>query len=197
MFLREKPETVRFMIFVTDPRNECTRKIPKVTRDDTEAIPLSYMTRAPIEVVPRRGWAKHLVSRQTRPPVLPTAQRQKKPLVVEVVDAARKFLWNVKQQQPPLEQTLRQVVTMRHHETLSKCPVRRNRGPETVQQRTEEQAVEEPGAMSREPVVEAPRVDVATVEQHRRAKLSKCLLSKVPQYHNLPRLLDWTETHQT
>ena len=41
MFLREKPETVRFMIFVTDPRNECTRKIPKVTRDDTEAIPLS------------------------------------------------------------------------------------------------------------------------------------------------------------
>ena len=49
MFLREKPESVRFMILVTDPRNETTREIIQVTRDVTEAIPLSYMTCAPIE----------------------------------------------------------------------------------------------------------------------------------------------------
>ena len=48
MFLREKPESVRFMIIVTGPRNESTREIIKVIRDVTEAIPLSYLARAPI-----------------------------------------------------------------------------------------------------------------------------------------------------
>ena len=40
-------ESVRFIIIVTDPRNESTLEIIKVTRDVTEATPLSYQARAP------------------------------------------------------------------------------------------------------------------------------------------------------
>ena len=87
MFLREKPESVRFMIIVTDSRSESSREIIKVTRDVTEATLLSKMARAPIELVPRLGWTKHLASQPIMPLVLPTPQRQKKPLIVEVVDA--------------------------------------------------------------------------------------------------------------
>ena len=70
-------------IIVTDPRNESTREITKVSRDVTEATPRSYL--APIELVPRPGWSKHLASRPMRPPVLRPPQREKKPLIVEVV----------------------------------------------------------------------------------------------------------------
>ena len=77
IFLREKPENVRFMIIVTDTRNESTREIIKVSRNETEATPLSYLARAPIELVPRPCGSKHLASRQIRPPVMPTPQREK------------------------------------------------------------------------------------------------------------------------
>ena len=53
MFLREKPESARFMIIVTDPRNESTREVIEGTCDVTEATPLSYLARAPIELAPR------------------------------------------------------------------------------------------------------------------------------------------------
>ena len=59
---------------VTDPRKESTREIIKVTRDVTEATTLSYSALALIELVPRPGWSKHLVSRPIRSPVLPTLQ---------------------------------------------------------------------------------------------------------------------------
>ena len=64
----------------------CARS-PKVTCDVSEAIPLSILMRAPVELVTRPGSAKHLHPRQAKPPVLlPPWQRQKKPLIVEVVD---------------------------------------------------------------------------------------------------------------
>ena len=85
MFLREKLGNVRFINIVTDPSNE-SREIIKVSRDVPEA-PLPHLARAPIEQVPRPGWSKHLASRPIRPPVLPTPQREKKPLIVEVVVA--------------------------------------------------------------------------------------------------------------
>ena len=56
---------------VPDPRNEFMREIVSVTRDVSEAMPLSYLRLAPIEFVTRLGWAE---------------RRQKKPLVVDVVD---------------------------------------------------------------------------------------------------------------
>ena len=86
-FFREKTESVRFMILVTDPRNETLREIIKVTRDVSEEIPLTYLMRAPIELVTRLGSAKHISPKQAKPPMLPTPQqRQKKPLIVAVVD---------------------------------------------------------------------------------------------------------------
>ena len=81
MFLRVIPESVRFMILVTDPRNETVREIIKVDsrrlRGDTSVIFHACSHRT-----------GHAVgSRQAKPPVLPTpTHRQKKPLIVEVVD---------------------------------------------------------------------------------------------------------------
>ena len=51
MFLREKPQNVRFMIIVTDPCNVTTREVIKVSRDVTEAIPLMCAAQAPLEMV--------------------------------------------------------------------------------------------------------------------------------------------------
>ena len=42
LFLREKPVSLRIMILARDPDNESTREITKVTRDVSEAVPLSY-----------------------------------------------------------------------------------------------------------------------------------------------------------
>ena len=74
------------MIIVADPRNVSTREIIKVSRDATEATPLTYLARAPVELVPRPGWSKHLALKPIEPLVMPTPQREKKPLVVEVVE---------------------------------------------------------------------------------------------------------------
>ena len=71
MFLRERPQSVKFMVILTDPRNVSTREIIKVSRDVTEATPLTYLARAPLELVPRPGWSEHLTSRPSKPPVLP------------------------------------------------------------------------------------------------------------------------------
>ena len=86
MSLREKPESVRFVIIVTDPRNVFTRGIIKVSRDLTEVTHPTYSARAPLELVPRRGWPTHLVTKPNRPP---TPQREKKPLIVEVVGSEK------------------------------------------------------------------------------------------------------------
>ena len=91
MLLREKHESVRFMIIVKDPRKESTREIIKVSRDVTEATPLSYSERAPIELVPRRGLVQascietdqdHLCCQRLN--------ENKKPLIVEVVESRKK-----------------------------------------------------------------------------------------------------------
>ena len=51
MFVREKPQSVRFMIIVTDPLNAPNRWIIKVSREVTEAIPLICASQAPLEMV--------------------------------------------------------------------------------------------------------------------------------------------------
>ena len=78
MFLREKAESAKFVVIVTDPRNVSTREIIKVSRDITEATLLTHLARAPLELVPRQP---------IKPPVLPTPRREKKPLIVETVES--------------------------------------------------------------------------------------------------------------
>ena len=80
IFLREKPESAKFMVIVTDTRNVSTREIIKASRDITETTPLTYLARAPLEVAPRQP---------IKPPVLPTPQREKKPLIVETAESEK------------------------------------------------------------------------------------------------------------
>ena len=155
------------MIIVTGPHYESTRAIIKVTRDVTEATPLSYLARARIELVPRPGWTRHLVSRPIRSLVLPTPQRQKKSLIVEVVDAEndkvpRECLSKASAEQvtqaPPQQQP-------QQHSASAGTEVV-NEPPAPVQQRTEKQAVDEPGEKSQKPVpASKPSADVETVQQ--------------------------------
>ena len=79
-FLREKLESVKFMVIVTDPRNVSSREIIKVSRDVTEALPLKCLARAPLELVPFQ---------LIKSPVLPTPRREKKPLIVETVESEK------------------------------------------------------------------------------------------------------------
>ena len=72
MFLREKPQSVRFMIIVTDPWNVCTHEVIKVSRAVTEATPLMCVAQAPLEMVLSK-------------PLKPTPQRAKKPLIDKAV----------------------------------------------------------------------------------------------------------------
>ena len=70
MSLREMPQSVRFMITVTDQCNVSTREIIKVSRNVTEAIPLMCAAQAPLE----------MVLSKTRKPTL-----KKKPLIGKAV----------------------------------------------------------------------------------------------------------------
>ena len=65
MFLREKPVSVKFMVVVTDPRNESTSEIIKVSHSITETTPLTHLVRAPLELVPRTCWSEHSVGIET------------------------------------------------------------------------------------------------------------------------------------
>ena len=65
-----------------------TREIIKVSRDVTEATPLAYLARAPLELVPCPGWSEHLTSIPIKPPVLLLPRSEKKPLIVETVGSA-------------------------------------------------------------------------------------------------------------
>ena len=78
MFLREKPESAKFVVIVTDPRNVSTCEVIKVSRDITEATPLTHLARAPLELAPRQP---------IEPPVLPTPRREKKSWIVETVES--------------------------------------------------------------------------------------------------------------
>ena len=49
MFVREKPQSVRFMIIVTDPLNMFTREVMK--REVTETVPLTCAPQAPLKMV--------------------------------------------------------------------------------------------------------------------------------------------------
>ena len=91
MFLREKPVSVKFMVVVTDPRNESTSEIIKVSHSITETTPLTHLVRAPLELVYRvqAGQSIRLASRPIQPSVLPTPQREKKPLIVETVESEK------------------------------------------------------------------------------------------------------------
>ena len=80
MFLREKPESLKFMVIVTDPRNLSTREVIKVFRDITEGLPLTYLARASLEFLPLQP---------IKPPVLPTPPREKKRLIVEAVESGK------------------------------------------------------------------------------------------------------------
>ena len=86
MLLCEKPVSLRIMILARDPNNESTREITKVTRDVSEAVPLSYELHTPTEMVTRLGWTERLVEKPQKPW---HPKRQNKPVVVvEIVDDA-------------------------------------------------------------------------------------------------------------
>ena len=83
MVLRDRPQSVKFMLIVTDPPNVSTREIIKISREFTEITALSYGARVPLESVPCPGWPQHMKSNPTKPPVLPTPRRENKTLIVE------------------------------------------------------------------------------------------------------------------
>ena len=72
MFLREKPQSVRFMIIVTDPCNVSTHEVIKVSREVTEATPLMCAAQAPLEMALSK-------------PLKPKPQRAKKTLIYKAV----------------------------------------------------------------------------------------------------------------
>ena len=51
MFVRDQPQSVQFMIIVSDPSNLFQREVIKVTREVTETIPLICSPQAPLEMV--------------------------------------------------------------------------------------------------------------------------------------------------
>ena len=53
MVLRDRAQSVKFMLIVTDPPNVSTREIIKISREFTEIMARSYGARAPLELVPR------------------------------------------------------------------------------------------------------------------------------------------------
>ena len=74
------------MILARDPSYESTREITKVTRDVSEAVPLSYEQHTPTEMVTRLGWAERLLEKPQKPW---HPKRQNEPfVVVEIVDDA-------------------------------------------------------------------------------------------------------------
>ena len=85
MFLRDQPQSVKFIFIVTEPPNVSTREVINISREFTEVTALSYGARAPIELVSRQGWLKHMKSNSTKPPphALPTPRRVTGTLIVE------------------------------------------------------------------------------------------------------------------
>ena len=88
---RDRPQSVKFMLIVTEPPNVSTREVIKISREFTEVTARSYGAHAPIELVPRQGWLKHLKSNPTKPPppVLPTPRRVNKTLIVEIDESGK------------------------------------------------------------------------------------------------------------
>ena len=50
MVLRDGPQRVKFMLFVTEPPKASTREVIKISREFIEVTALSYGARAPIEL---------------------------------------------------------------------------------------------------------------------------------------------------
>ena len=137
---------------------------------------MSYLPHTPIELVTRHCWAKHLTSRPTRPPVLPVPQRQKKPLVVEVVfeQVPLECVWKTnveiaeqatcQSQQPPQQQSV-PVPQVRCFQTdvahVEKSPDARV-PQQTEKQQTVEKAADVPAA---NPLTEPASVQQRTNEQ--------------------------------
>ena len=94
MVLRDRPQSVKFMLIVTEPPNVSTRETIRISREFKEVTALSYGARAPIEWVPRPGWLKHMKSNPTKPPppVLPTPRRVNKTLIVETFESGKKWM---------------------------------------------------------------------------------------------------------
>ena len=91
MILRDRPQSVKFMLIVTEPPNVSTREIIKISRAFTEVTALPCGARAPIELVPRQGWLKRVKLKPTKPPppVLPTPRRVNKTLIVETDESEK------------------------------------------------------------------------------------------------------------
>ena len=91
MVLLHRPQSVKFMLIVTEPPNVPTREIIKISREFTEVTAVSYGARAPIELVRRAGCLKHVKSNPTRPPppVLPAPRRVNRTLVVETDESGK------------------------------------------------------------------------------------------------------------
>ena len=65
MILRDRPQSVKFILIVTEPPNVSTREVIKISREFTEATALSFGASAPVELVPRPGWLKNMKSNPT------------------------------------------------------------------------------------------------------------------------------------
>ena len=64
MFVRDQPQSVRFMILVTDPLNLSQREVIKVTREVTETTPLICSPQAPLEMVLMKPLSPRLKKKQ-------------------------------------------------------------------------------------------------------------------------------------
>ena len=84
MVLRDRPQSAKLILIVTEPPNVSTREVINVSREFTEVTALSYGARALFELVARQGWLKHAKSIPTKPPssVLPTPRCVNKTLIV-------------------------------------------------------------------------------------------------------------------
>ena len=67
MILRDRPQSVKFMLIVTEPPNVSTHEVIKISREFTEVTALSHGAHAPIELVPRQGWLKQMKSNPSKP----------------------------------------------------------------------------------------------------------------------------------
>ena len=76
MILRERPQSVKFMLIVTEPPDVSTREVINISREFTEVTAPSYGARAPSPIKPPS-------------PVLPTPRRVNKTLIVESDDSGK------------------------------------------------------------------------------------------------------------
>ena len=117
MVLRDRPQSVKFVLVVIDPPNVSTREIIKISREFTEITTLSYGARVTLELVSRPGWLKHMKMNPTKPPVLPTLRRKNKTLIVET---------DVNGKEVDVENARDEVIETEKNKKTKRLPVQRS-----------------------------------------------------------------------